>query len=55
MRKASSDGVGKKTKMAEITELTEEDENILWEKGLLSDHTAKSLLSTISMTESCLD
>jgi hypothetical protein len=33
--------------MAERTAITEENEQILWEKGLLGDHTAKSLMNTM--------
>ena len=47
MRKATSDSVGKSAKMAERMEITEEDEQILWEKELLGDHTAKSLMNTM--------
>ena len=47
MRKATSDSVGKSAKMAERTAITEEDEKILWEKELLGDHTAKSLMNTM--------
>ena len=47
MKVATSDGVGKTAKMVDRTPITEEDERILWEKGLLGDHTAKSLMNTI--------
>ena len=47
MRKATSDCVGKSAKMAERTAITEEDEQILWEKELLGDYTAKSLMNTM--------
>ena len=39
MRKPSSDSVGKSAKIAERTAITEEDEQSLWEKELLGDHT----------------
>ena len=47
MKVATSDGVCKTAKMVERTPIAEEDERILWEKGLLGDHTAKSLMNTI--------
>ena len=47
MKVATSDGVGKTAKMVERTPIAEEDERILWEKGLLGDHAAKSLMNTI--------
>ena len=48
MRKATSDSVGKSAKIAERMAITEEqNEQILWEKELLGDHTAKSLMNTM--------
>ena len=38
-------GIGSKTKQAEP--LTEEEEEILWQKGLLGDHTPQALLNTM--------
>ena len=47
MRKATSDGVAIKSKMRERDPISEEDEALLWEKGILGCNSAKSLFSTI--------
>ena len=45
MKRLQGEGVGSKRKQAEV--LTEGEENILWEKGLLGDSTPQSLLDTV--------
>ena len=47
MKQATADGVANKTKKPDREEITEEEENAFWDKGLLGPHTAKSLLHTI--------
>ena len=45
MKRLQSKGVGSCSKQAEI--LTEEEEELLWERGLLGDSTPQSLLNTM--------
>ena len=45
MKRIQGLGVGSKKKQAEI--ITEEEEELLWEKGLLGDSTPESLLNTV--------
>ena len=45
MRRLQSAGVGSKKKQAEV--LTEEDEELLWQKGLLGDATPQTLVDTM--------
>ena len=45
MKKLQSKGIGSLTKQAEV--LTETDEELLWEKGLLGDSTPQILLNTV--------
>ena len=45
MKRLQRLGIGSKTKQAEP--LTEEEEEILWQKGLLGDHTPQALLNTM--------
>ena len=45
MKRLQSKGVGAQIKKAEI--LTNEDEELLWMKGLLGDHDPQTLLNTI--------
>ena len=45
MKRLQAEGVGSKRKQAET--LTEEEENILWDKGLLGDKNPQTLLDTI--------
>lgn len=47
MRKATSDGVSINSKMKERDPISEEDEALLWEKGILGCNSAKSLFRTI--------
>ena len=47
MRKATSDGVAIKSKMRERDPISEEDEALLWEKGILGCNSAKSFFRTI--------
>ena len=48
MRRLQKKGLGSKTKRAEP--ITEEEEEVLWEKGLLGEHSPKALLNTIVYT-----
>ena len=45
MKRLQSEGYGTKTKQAEV--LTEEDEDILWEKGILGSENPQSLLNSV--------
>ena len=45
MKRLQGEGVGSTKKQAEV--LTEAEENMLWEKGLLGDDSAQALLDTI--------
>ena len=45
MKRLQAQGIGSKKKQAEV--LTEEEEDLLWEKGLLGDSTPQSLLDTM--------
>ena len=45
MKRLQRLGIGSKTKQAEP--LTEEEEEIMWQKGLLGDHTPQALLNTM--------
>ncbi len=45
MKRLQSQGVGSKRKQAEV--LTESDEQLSWQKGLLGDATPQSLLDTV--------
>ena len=45
MKRLSKEGVGSKKKQAEI--ITEEEEELLWEKGVLGDETPQRLLDTV--------
>ena len=45
MKRLQSAGVGSKKKQAEV--LTEEDEELLWQKGLLGDATPQTLVDTM--------
>ena len=45
MRRLQKKGLGSKTKQAEP--ITEDEEEVLWEKGLLGDHSPQALLNTI--------
>ena len=45
MKRLQEKGLGSKHKQAQL--ITEEEEEILWEKGELGDHTPQSLLNTI--------
>ena len=45
MKRLQSQGIGSKKRQAEV--LTVEEEEVLWEKGLLGDATPQSLLDTI--------
>ena len=45
MKRLQANGIGSRKKQAEI--LTEEEENTLWDKGLLGDATPQTLLDTI--------
>lgn len=47
MKQATLDGVANETKKEERSEITGEDELLMWNKGVLGCHTAKSLLRTI--------
>ena len=45
MKHLKAAGLGSKTRKAEP--LTEEEEELLWEKGILGDHTPQALLNTV--------
>ena len=45
MKRLQSAGVGSKKRQAEV--LTEEDEELLWQKGLLCDATPQTLVDTM--------
>lgn len=47
MKNATTCGIAEASKKAERTEITDEEEKTLWEKGLLGGLTAESLLHTI--------
>ena len=47
MKQSTADGVANKTKKEERSDITEEDERTMWNKGLLGCNTAKCLLRTI--------
>ena len=47
MKLANLEGVTNKSKRVEREGITEEEEKILWNKGLLGCHTAQALLYTI--------
>ena len=45
MKRISREGIGSKKKQAEV--ISEEEEDLLWQKGLLGDDTPQQLLDTI--------
>ena len=47
MKDATKCGIAQKCQMDSREEITEDEEGILWEKGLLGRHSAESLMYTI--------
>ena len=47
MKDATKCGIAQKCKMDSREEITEDEEGILWEKGLLGGHSAESLMYTM--------
>ena len=45
MKRLQAKGLGSKQRQAEP--ITEEEEDLLWEKGLLGDHNPQALLNTV--------